>query len=75
MESGRDRPMRDLDLENHPRLLVQWDVEKDDFLFKVRVPHQPPTKGGILPVVSSLYDPMGFVCRVVLKAKKILQKL
>ena len=38
-------------------------------------PNQPPTKRGILSAVSSLYDPMGFVCPVVLEAKNILQKL
>ena len=54
---------------------MQWDVEKDAFLFKVREPHQPPTKRGILSAVSSLYDLMGFVCPVFLEAKKILQRL
>ena len=29
----------------------------------------------LLSAVSSLYDPMGFVCPVVLEAKKILQRL
>ena len=77
-EEERARPTLDLDLENLPverTLGVQWDVEKDVFLFKVREPHQPSTKRGILSAVSSLYDPMGFVCPVVLEAKKILQKL
>ena len=50
-------------------------MEKDAFLFKVREPHQPPTKRGILSAVSSMYDPIGFVCPVVLEAKKILQRL
>ena len=74
----RARPTLDLDLENLPverTLGVQWDVERDAFLFKVHVPHQPSTKRGILSAVSSLYDPMGFVCPVILEAKKILQKL
>ena len=74
----RARPTLDLDLENLPverTLGVQWDVEKDAFLFKVHVPHQPSTKRGILSAVSSLYDPMGFVCPVILEAKKVLQKL
>ena len=68
----------DLDLENlriERTLGIQWDVEKDAFLFKVHVPHSPSTKCGILSAVSSLYDPMGFVCPVILEAKKILQKL
>ena len=77
-DGERARPTLDLDLENLPverTLGVQWDVEKDAFLFKVRVPHQLSTKRGILSAVSSLYDPMGFVCPVTLEAKKILQKL
>ena len=77
-EEERAKPTLDLDLEKLPverTLGVQWDVEKDVFLFKVREPHQPSTKRGILSAVSSLYDPMGFVCPVVLEAKKILQRL
>ena len=74
----RAKATLDLDLEKLPveRILgVQWDVKKDALLFKVREPHQPPTKRGILSAVNSLYDPMGFVCPVVLEAKKILQRL
>ena len=77
-EEEQARPNLDLDLANLPverTLGVQWDVEKDVFLFTVREPNQPPTKRGILSAVSSLYDPMGFVCPVVMEAKKILQKL
>ena len=77
-EADRAKPPLDSDLENLPverTLGVPWDVEKDAFLFKVHEPHQPPTKRGILSAVSSLYDPMGFVCPVVLEAKKILQPL
>ena len=77
-EADRVKPTLDLDLENLPverTLCVQCDVEKDAFLFKVREPHQPTTKRGILSAVSSLYDPMGFVCLVVPEAKKIFQRL
>lgn len=68
----------DLDLEDlrvEKTLRVQRDVEKDAFLFKVRLPHQPPTKHGILSTVSSLYVPMEFACPFVLETRKILQKL
>ena len=77
-DGERARPTLDLDLENLPverTLRVQWDVEKNAFLFKVLVPHQPSAKRGILSAVSLLYDPVGFVCPVILEAKKILQKL
>ena len=77
-EADRAKPPQDSDLENRPverTLGVLWDVEKDAFLFMVHEPHQLPTKRGILSAVSSLYDPMGFVCPAVLEAKKILQRL
>ena len=44
---------------------VQWDLEK----------HRPPTKRRILSVVSLLYDPMRSLFPVVLKVKKIMQKM
>ena len=72
-DGERARPRLDLDFENLPvesKLGVQWDVEKDAFLFKVYVPHQQSTKHGILSAVSLLYYQMGFVCPVVLESKK-----
>ena len=77
-DADRAKPTLDLGLENLPverKLGGHWDVDRDAFFFKVREPHQPPTKRGILLAVSSLYDPMGFVCPVVLEAKKILQRM
>ena len=48
-EEEQARPNLDLDLDNLPverTLGVQWDVERDVFLFTVREPNQPPTKRG-----------------------------
>ena len=76
-DEKRARPNLDVDLDDLPverTLGVKWDVERDVFLFKVLEPNQPLTKRGILLAVSSLCDPMGFVCPIVLEAK-ILQKL
>ena len=50
-EEEQAGPNLDLDVDNLPAertLGVQWDVEKDVFLFTVREPNQPPTKRGIL---------------------------
>ena len=77
-DGERARPALNLDLEDlrvEKTLRVQRDVEKDPFLFKVRLPQQPPTKHGILSTVSSLYVPMEFDCPFVLEARKVLQKL
>lgn len=78
LDANHAKPTVDLDLENLPverTLDVQWDLEKDAFLFNVHEPHQPPTKHGILSPVSWLYDPMGVLCPVVLQTKKILLSL
>ena len=43
--------------------------------FKIEVKSQPLTRRGLLSVVCSLYDPLGFVASIVLPAKVILQDL
>ncbi|KAK0136105.1 hypothetical protein N1851_028004 [Merluccius polli] len=54
---------------------TQWDVERDAFTFTTLVKPQPVTRRGILSVVSSVYDPLGFLAPVVLSAKQILREL
>ena len=54
---------------------VLWNVKKYVFQFEAFKPDKPATKQGILSAISSLYDPMCFVCPVVLEAKKIMQQL
>ena len=54
---------------------VQWDYEDDKFQFNISMKDKPFTRRGILSVVSSLFDPLGFVAPAVLKAKYILQSL
>ncbi|XDV54607.1 hypothetical protein PO909_022856, partial [Leuciscus waleckii] len=49
--------------------------ERDSFKFKIVLKTHPLTRRGILSMVSSIYDPLGFVAPVVLSAKKILQDL
>ena len=77
-EDKRARPTVNLDLDELPierALGVLWNVEKDVYQFEVFKPDKPATKRGILSAISSLYDPMGYVCPVVLEAKKIMQRL
>ncbi|CAB4010492.1 Hypothetical predicted protein, partial [Paramuricea clavata] len=75
--SGEERanPTLDLDLDHLPverALGVQWDVERDVFKFQVTNLNKPNTKRGVLSTFSSLYDPLGLVCPVVLEAKRWL---
>ena len=65
--SERASSVKELDLENLPverALGILWDV-KD----------RPPTRRGILSVISSIYDPLGFVAPLILPAKAILRDL
>nr|XP_034339443.1 uncharacterized protein LOC105341007 [Crassostrea gigas] len=54
---------------------VQWCVESDFFNFKLELNKQPLTRREILSMVSSVYDPLGFLAPFVLKAKCILQEI
>lgn len=78
--SERAKEVKTLDL-NHDTLPieraleVQWCVDSDFFNFKLELNKQLFTRRGILSMVRSVYDPLGFLAPFVLKAKCILQKL
>ena len=48
---------------------VSWDMITDEFYFNVDVSDARCTKRKMLSVINSLYDPLGFVTPVVLKAR------
>ena len=76
--SERAGSIKEVDLDNLPierALGIQWDVQSDVFRFKIVVKDRPATRRGILSVVSSIYDPLGFVSPVILAAKAILRDL
>ncbi|XP_073785217.1 uncharacterized protein [Danio rerio] len=54
---------------------IQWSTKDDTFSFNTQLKDQPATRRGILSIVSSLYDPIGFVAPFLLKGKCILQEL
>ena len=55
--------------------LAHSGVESDTFKFRITVKDKPITRRGILSVVSSIYDPLGFAAPFTLTAKKLLQDL
>ena len=76
--SERAGSVKELDLENLPielALGILWDVQSDRFRFKIVVKDRPPTRRDILSVVSSIYDPLGFIAPLILSAKAILRDL
>lgn len=72
--------IKDLDLDQdclsiERALGVRWNAETDCFEFKIDLKSKPPTRRGILSLVSSIYDPLGFLAPVLLQAKCLLQEL
>lgn len=78
--SDRVKEVNDLDLDQNILLIdralgVQWCIETDTFQFKVSLKEKPKTRRGILSMVNSVYDPLGFLAPVMLQPKIILQEL
>ena len=70
--------VKDLDFDKLPverALSVQWNIPSDQFGFKITDKDRPATRRGILLIVSSINDPLGFVAPFILNAKLILQDL
>ena len=76
----RSTDVRELDLDTDQlpmerALGLQWCVESDQFSFRTALRERPQTRRGILSVVSSLYDPLGFLAPFIMPAKLMLQEL
>ena len=54
---------------------VRWMIDKDKLGFSVTMKDMPPTRRGILSVISSVYDPLGAAGPFLLRGKQILQDL
>lgn len=72
--------IKDVDL-NYSDLPVQrvlgirWNIENDSFFFQVTLDEKPLTRRGILSIVASLYDPLGFLAPFILEGKRVLQEM
>jgi len=55
---------------------IQWDAKLDQLLYKVNIETpKNATKSTVLSQIAKLYDPLGLLGPVVLKAKSIMQSL
>ncbi len=74
----RATPALDLDLDKLPinrTLGLSWDAKTDEFYFSSVKTDKPSTKRGILSLVSSLFEPLGFLAPFILPVKVLLQEL
>ena len=80
-QSDRAKEVKDLDLSHDVTVPVEravgvhWNVERDEFVFKIQVKDKLLTRRRLLSIVSSIYDPLGFTAPFVLSAKIVLQDL
>ena len=77
-KSALAKPDLNLSLDSLPTeraLGVRWNIEKDAFVFSTVKKEVPATKRGILKLVSSIFDPLGFLAPFIVQAKMLLQEL
>lgn len=63
------------DLPLQRSLGLSWNLRKDCFTFQVSDTEKPFTRRGVLSVVNSLYDPLGFVAPVTIVGKNLLKEM
>ena len=72
--SERCEDVKIIDFDNvyiQRTLGLSWDVKSDNFVLTVNLPEKPFTKRGILSVVNSLFDPLGFAAPIALGGRLI----
>lgn len=79
-EARRSKSTRQLylDCENLPvekALGLSWCAETDAFTFQLTLERKPNTRRGILSMVSSIFDPLGFLAPFTLVPKLLLQEM
>ncbi|XP_026036546.1 uncharacterized protein LOC113029762 [Astatotilapia calliptera] len=52
-----------------------WDLSTDQLSFQVEINDRPFTKRGVLSVINSLYDPLGFAVPVSIEGRSILREI
>lgn len=63
------------DLPDQRSLGIKWNIMEDYFTFHIPLVEKPYTRRGVLSTVNSIFDPLGFVCPVVIQGRLILREL
>jgi hypothetical protein len=53
---------------------VTWNIKEDTFQYKIDLVERPSTRRGLLSMLSSIYDPLGFISPILLPVRVILQE-
>ena len=76
----RGKLMLDIDLENQelPRdraLGIKWNLETDTFFYEPKEFNKPMTRRGVISVISSIFDTLGFASPFIITGKMIFQEM
>lgn len=63
------------DLPIQRSLGLYWNMNLDTFTFQISSEEKPLTRRGVLSVINSIYDPLGFAAPVTIEGKLILRQL
>lgn len=79
-QSDLAKDLKDLDLgtatlPTQRNLGLLWHTDTDSFIFKVNPLEKPYTRRGLLSVINSIYDPIGFVQPVIIHGKLLLREM
>lgn len=79
-EGHKSKHFKELDLDRDKlpverALGLLWCSESDTLKFKFNIREQPHTRRGMLSLISSVYDPLGFLAPFTIPAKINLQDL
>ncbi|XP_042208766.1 uncharacterized protein LOC121857018 [Homarus americanus] len=74
----RQNALKEIDLRQDKLPLeralgVRWLLEGDQLAIKVQPNSRPATRRGVLSLVNSIYDPLGFVAPSIIRAKILFQ--
>ena len=79
--------LKNLDISQDPlpsqhSLGVMWDLQRDIFTlqrdiftFQIKLPERPCTRRGVLAIINSIYDSLGFASPVTLQGRLLLREL
>ena len=56
-------------------LSINWNFNTNCFYFVVELPNKPCTKRGVLSLINSIFNPLEFLCPVIVEAKLLYQRL
>ena len=78
-ETRRAKSLEQVDISDRTiveqTLGIKWNLQEDCFSINTGITVKPTTRRGILSMVSSLYDPLGWVSPFTLLGKNIVKQL